>query len=470
MSNIVTRTRIWNKMSVEERIDRKTGAMDLYVKTVQVASSSNTNKGWYELELIDDGELFWRNYNSSNSSNIVTLKEFQKIFKNSGVPVYYKDRSDLLNDKSTYNSEKDWYESTTSLFDVKTPGLSSPQTGKKVDNKGVNVTDINPFGSQPEVSNTKSSKKSVDTSDPNSLYESANSYFLSAGGSSAKSLKSSSEPFLRYPSAQFTSDAYDYIQIAAHQYKAPTAAANYQDLVGGDRLGPNIGTVALPMQPNLTETSTTRWGGDKLNAIEAALATAAGKGIEGIVNGGLGQGFKSTASSIVGDAKRLLNESGNVEFLKAYFAGQAIGKNITARATSQIINPNLELLFESPELRTFSFNFTLTPRDEEESLNIRKIIRFFKKNMNPHITKEKLFLYTPNIFKLEYMFSGGSEHPFLNKIKPCAMTSFDVDYAPGGRYSTYSDGSMTQYTLSMSFGELTPVYESDQESAGGTGY
>ena len=200
---------------------------------------------------------------------------------------------------------------TTSLFDVRTPGILNPQTGKKVDNKGVNITDVNPFGNEPEVSNIRSSNRSVDISDPNSLYESANSYFLSAGGSSAKSLKSSSESFLRYPSAQFTSDAYDYIQITAHQYKSPGAAVNYQDLIGGDRLGRPVGTVALPMQPSLSETSTTDWGSDKLNSIEAALATAAGKGIGGIANQGLAQGAKATVSSLAADAKSLIGESGN---------------------------------------------------------------------------------------------------------------------------------------------------------------
>ena len=97
------------------------------------------------------------------------------------------------------------------------------------------------------------------------------------------------------------------------------------------------------------------------------------------------------------------------------------------------------------------------------------MIRFFKKNMNPFVEESKLFLNTPNIFQIEYMFQGG-EHPFLNKIKPCALTNFSVQYTPSGAYSTYGDGSMTAYTMTMSFGELAPIYQNEQDAAGGTGY
>ena len=39
----------------------------------------------------------------------------------------------------------------------------------------------------------------------------------------------------------------------------------------------------------------------------------------------------------------------------------------SCKDTGQVINPNLELLFSGPNLRSFTFNFTLTPRDAEEA-------------------------------------------------------------------------------------------------------
>ena len=60
-----------------------------------------------------------------------------------------------------------------------------------------------------------------------------------------------------------------------------------------------------------------------------------------------------------------------------------------------------------------------------------------------------------------------SEYPdkkFLNKIKMCALQSFDVQYTPDGSYMTYEDGSMTSYQVSMSFGELNPIYQEDYDT------
>ena len=148
------------------------------------------------------------------------------------------------------------------------------------------------------------------------------------------------------------------------------------------------------------------------------------------------------------------------KFVAAYFAGQAVGANVTARATGQVINPNLELMFSGPQLRSFNFNFTLTPRDPEEARICRKIIRAMKRNMTPQRSESNLFLKTPRIFKIEYIYGeGNTEHPFMNKFKPCACRNFTVNYTPDGSYMTYrGEPSMTSYTIAMSFGEIEPIY------------
>ena len=48
------------------------------------------------------------------------------------------------------------------------------------------------------------------------------------------------------------------------------------------------------------------------------------------------------------------------------------------------------------------------------------------------------------------------------------MTSFEVDYTPEGNYSTYKDGFMTSYMLSMSLKELEPVFSNDYDDIPGT--
>jgi hypothetical protein len=81
--------------------------------------------------------------------------------------------------------------------------------------------------------------------------------------------------------------------------------------------------------------------------------------------------------------------------------------------------------------------------------------------MAPKRRKAQIFLNVPSVFKIKYLMRGQVEHPFLNKIKPCAMTSFNIDYTPEGSYMTYGDGSMTSYVVNMNFAELEPIYNND---------
>ena len=81
-----------------------------------------------------------------------------------------------------------------------------------------------------------------------------------------------------------------------------------------------------------------------------------------------------------------------------------------------------------------------------------------------------MFLLTPNIFTLEYIYNStggnaGQTHPYLNMFKPMAMTSFNVNYTPDGTYMTYGDGSLTQYDVQMSFGEIEPIFADDYDAS-----
>ena len=256
---------------------------------------------------------------------------------------------------------------------------------------------------------------------------------------------------------------FDFLQVTAKKYK-PNSFAGAEGMVqdADDRNMASVGSVYLPMQPGLAESSNVNWGGETLNALEAAMANIAGSTIKGA-----GKGIGEAAKGAIGgtqDAMETLFGQGGIskDDVAAYFAGEAVGKNVFTRTTGKIMNPNLELLFSGPALRTFNYNYQFTPREDREAKEIRSIIKFFKKNMAP-IRKGKLFLESPNVFKLKYIFKNGGQHPFLNKIKLCALQSFNVQYTPDGSYMTYDDGSMTSYTASMTFQELNPVYSDEIE-------
>lgn len=276
-----------------------------------------------------------------------------------------------------------------------------------------------------------------------------------------------SKDTLRYPLESLEAFGYDYIQITAYEYEPSgleqPSSSRKTGFGGGGRFKNSFETIQLPMQPAV-ETTSTSWKDDSLNAFKMAAAEAA----QGIIAAG-GAGFEASrvanvASEAMDNMKTLLNDPSTAPFVQAYFAGQAVGANVTGRTTGTVINPNMELLFTGPDLRNFSFNFNLTPRNEPEARVCRKIIRAMKRNMTPQRSGEGMFLTTPRIFEIKYIYGGegslftNKQHPFMNKFKPCACTNFSVNYVPDGSYMTYSGGSLTSYSINMTFGEIEPVY------------
>ena len=250
---------------------------------------------------------------------------------------------------------------------------------------------------------------------------------------------------------------FDYLQVTAKKYE-PARISDPGGLTqeAEDRNMETVGSVFLPMQPGLAEGNSVSWNNSEISPIDAALANVSGATIEGASKGG-DEAIKKAMDAAKGGFRDL--QGVTKDEVAAYFAGKATGKNIFTRSTGKMLNPNLELLFNAPTLRTFNYTYRFTPREEKESDGVRQIIKFFKKQMAPKRQKSgKLFLESPNVFKLKYFFKNGREHPFLNKIKICALRSMDVQYTPDGSYMTYEDGSMTSYQMSLNFGELNPIY------------
>jgi len=232
--------------------------------------------------------------------------------------------------------------------------------------------------------------------------------------------------------------------------------------------GRSKGTVTLPIQSGIKDQNAAGWGEETMDPGQIALAGIAMKTITG---GGAGMG--KAIDEIKG---QIQTDSADVtEALATKFSENAAQvKGLLSRTAGKIQNPNLELLFQKPTLRPFSFQFRMSARNDKEAKEIIKIIRFFKQNMAPQKgggsggESANLFLKAPNTFQVHYLHrgNGGSgEHKFIGRMKECAMTSFEVDYTPDGNYSTYEDGVMTSYTISMSFKELEPVFFEDYDDS-----
>ena len=287
-------------------------------------------------------------------------------------------------------------------------------------------------------------------------------------------------------------DVVNYVPISKNNPGKLTSIAGSRRNQGKDK----IKTILLPIPSNISDTNAARYGSSELNSI----AGAAIGGIAGIMESGsayvkgMGSGLDATKSAIEGFATGTFAAAGGITgiqgFLTRQLASQAaglLGANITpnqllARTTGEILNPNMELLFNGPTLRSFRFSFKMTPRGPEEAGEIKNIIRCFKKSMSPKVgsgNKEineagarNTFLRTPNVFQLRYR-QGAGEHKFLNKFKQCFLENVSVNYTADGTYATYPDGTPVSMVMDLSFKEIEPVYDIDYDdvSAGnGVGY
>jgi len=214
-------------------------------------------------------------------------------------------------------------------------------------------------------------------------------------------------------------------------------------------------TITLPIPAGISDSNTVDWQSSSLDEITRGLAN--------IAQSTISDGGPAGASAA---GKEINNVSQNSAQYKSAAASKfteaAIGANagILQRQYGAVINPNMELLFNGPSLRTFGFTFRLSPRSQPEATIVKKIIRYFKQAMSTKRSKATLLLQAPHTFAISYL-SANKQHPYLNKFKECALTSCTVNYTPDGNYSTFTDGSMTSYELQLQFQELVPLFDDD---------
>lgn len=228
---------------------------------------------------------------------------------------------------------------------------------------------------------------------------------------------------------------------------------------------PTGNSVQLPLQTGISDANTVGWNEETFNPAQIAGSQLAIGGIQDGPGGFIGQ--------IASVAEKMTNAKTDIErAIIAYFTEQAVGVQILPKIGGSIINPNTELLFQGPQLRSFNFSFRFTPRDKKESLEVKKIIRFFKSNMAARTTEGGIFLKSPKVFGIQFRHGGtnNKEHSGIGKIKDCALQACNVDYTPDGSYMSFVDGGMVSYTMNLQFMELEPIYAKDYNDGHAIGY
>ncbi len=174
--------------------------------------------------------------------------------------------------------------------------------------------------------------------------------------------------------------------------------------------------------------------------------------------------------SKIGDAgKSLFDGTGASDLMKMGISGMAsglinaataaaFGKDITsfdkmAARGRAALNPKKETLFKDLDFRKFGFQYTLAPRNANESQIVQEIIQTFRYYALPELSESKLFYTFPAEFEIMLM-QGSRENPSIPRIAPSILKRVSVNYAPSGVWSNLRDGMPVQVTLSLEFQEL----------------
>ena len=315
--------------------------------------------------------------------------------------------------------------------------------------------------------------------------------------------RKSSNVTLRYPNQPIGSD-YDYMRIDIVEYNP-----NQSDLLQRGFFGfslPDVtssvgrsrtsGSIILPMPDGLSDQNSVNWTSDSLTSIDAKIFSTLSGVVEGAniekaiselesnnesVNIGsvLGKLGSNITSSLAGDARDGVNALRDPQIqnaLKTKYTAAAANllsanidpKRIISRTTGQVLNPNMELLFDGVNLRQFDFSYTLTPRDSGEGNACKGIINTFKRRMAAKKSAsgggDGIFISAPDVFNISFK-SGAGDHPFLFKMKPCALKAMSVNYMDGTPHMTYDDATPVKMRLNLQFQELVPVYAEDYQDS-----
>ena len=216
-------------------------------------------------------------------------------------------------------------------------------------------------------------------------------------------------------------------------------------------------SIAIYLPPDVKDATTASYN----NAAEMGVIGLAAAGGIGFVDAMKRNDFESAAGSLLGSAKGIIMEA--AKRMGSEFAGGLSGVDPEAitgfanKAFGQATNPYMEVIFEKVGMRTFSYNFTFSPRNKEETADVQKIIKMFRFHMLPEMQgANERFLTLPSTFDIHYMYQMkaevANENQFYSKIATCVLTGVDVDYTPDG-VKSFQSGAPTHITMGLTFME-----------------
>lgn len=149
------------------------------------------------------------------------------------------------------------------------------------------------------------------------------------------------------------------------------------------------------------------------------------------------------------------------EAVGTFGGGGIVGSNIKDLVTQRAgfaINPQLEILYESPSHREYQFTFKMTPRNQTEAIEMLQIAKAFKFYSSPELSEDGggRYYIPPGIFGIYYMYNNNQNNA-MHKFLPSVLTSINVNYVTTGQFATYADGIPVEIEMVLQFQEIDVI-------------
>ena len=292
---------------------------------------------------------------------------------------------------------------------------------------------------------------------------------------------------IRYPTQYPISPDTDYVSFQFYDYKPPFQAKNKSSGAGKLTVGQSYQSYNASIQnENLTKAEGYKpvflympqdiqgqyganWGGASFGAVFQQLARTIGSG--GIPNM---SSLNQSIDAITGSLKTAGYKTA-VDAMNKGLGTSVSLSQLMSGVSGTIMNPNVEMMYEAPELRGFQLRFKMQARSEGESKAIRSLCTQFKRALHASYGGQTLggqattgqMITVPKIVKVAFM-TGANLNAYVPQYKPCALTQVDVNYTPDGAWAAYEGGAPVATELALTFKETKLIYS--QEITDGVSY
>lgn len=268
---------------------------------------------------------------------------------------------------------------------------------------------------------------------------------------------------LKYP-LELNEGQVDYVSFTHHKYQSNKVGAT----------APAEGSPIVLYMPASTPAMNqgNNWGAEKfegpLGVLKRDIAMAGANIIDKADLSNFQKG-KATGKNIINQLKQVVKGADVGGAAKQLGVGMMAGfagispNQLMALSKGQIYNPNVELLYDGPKVRSFSMSFTMVPKSAAESARINEIVKEFKVWSAP---KESGGMYeVPHIWQVQYML-GNKQNPNMNVFKRAALTDVAVQNNQGlNMHMSFDDGMPIITSIALTFTEVDVITRDDHLSA-----